>query len=121
RGVVGPHQGGVDLERPDLAGLVHAPFGGGARLDLEVLVDADQRLGEQVGARGGALVDRFPEVDGGEVAGVVVGDDEDLLVGRGGVRRGRSGGGGGSGRSSGRGRRRGASRGGGRRGCGGRG
>src|SRR5207244_1250 len=93
RRVIRPDQVGIELERPDLARAVGAPLVGGGRDDRKVLVQPHQRFGEQVGIRACALVDGLIEVERREVGGVVVGSDEHLLVGRGGIGR-RSGGGG---------------------------
>jgi hypothetical protein len=81
---VAPDEVGVEVEGPGQAVVADAPLQGRAGDDVEVLVDPDEGVAPQIGRVAGPLVDRLVEVeDGGE--GRVGRDDEDLLLGRGGL------------------------------------
>ena len=87
RRAVIPHQVGVELEGPDQAAVIDRPLGGCAGIGLEVLIQAYERVRQNVRECVGSFVDGLEEVDCRECLPPAVGEDQHLLVERGGVRR----------------------------------
>jgi hypothetical protein len=82
RVAIAPHQRRVERKGPDRSLFVAAPLERGGRDDLEIPVEADERIGKNVGrAVGNPLVDRFVEV-GGLIGFRASGNYVDLLIRR---------------------------------------